>query len=106
MKPKAYHFSQRKGSLATSQIQTRGKEVASTAITTTSATTVVNTNVQVEAQLVKFVVIYCLTKIHPSRKPVWQWAQRGKENRERLENFTGNENQDIYSSYGRLVPEQ
>ena len=48
MKPKLNHFSQKKGSLATSQIQIRGKKIESTAITTTSTTTVANANVQVQ----------------------------------------------------------
>ena len=53
MKPQSNHFSQRKGSLATSQIQTRGRKVASNAITTNSTTTVAHTNGQVQVQLVK-----------------------------------------------------
>ena len=50
-------------------VQMRGKNVSSTAITATSTTTVVNTNV---SSISKVETIYCLTKIHHSKKPVWQ----------------------------------
>ena len=66
MKPKSNHFSQRKASLVTSHTQTRGEKVASTAINTSSTTTaVVNTNVQVQVQLVKSRSIIVLLKYIP-----------------------------------------
>ena len=75
MKPKSNHLSQRKGSLATSQIQAKGNKVASIAITTTSTTTVVNTNVQVKVQLVKSRPFVVLPKYIP------QENQRSSEHR-------------------------
>ena len=65
----------KKDSLVTisSQIKTaRRKKFASTAITTTFTTTVVNTNVQLQFQLVNTRPFITLpTKINPSRKPMW-----------------------------------
>ena len=72
-------------------VQMRGKNVSSTAITATSTTTVVNTNV---SSISKFETIYCLTKIHHSKKPVWQWAEGKKTKAEKLEDFTTDQNQD------------
>ena len=80
MKPKSNHFSQRKGSLATSQIQTRGTKVASTAVTITSTTTVVNTNVQVQVQLVKARPFIVLPKYIPQENQC-DSEHRGNENR-------------------------
>ena len=71
MKPKSNHLSQRKGSLATSQIQAKGNKVASIAITTTSTTTVV----QVKVQLVKSIPFIVLPKYIP------QENQRSSEHR-------------------------
>ena len=106
MKPQSNHFSQRKGSFATSQIQTRGEKVASNAITTTSTTTVVHTNGQVQVQLVKSRPFIVLPKYIPKKTSVAVNTEGKKENREKLENVTGDKNQDIYSSYDRLIPEQ
>ena len=54
MKRKSNHFSQRAGFTSdysnSDQDCTRGKNVASTAITTSSATVVVNTNIQPQVQ--------------------------------------------------------
>ena len=70
---------------------------------------VVNINVvPLQVHLINKVdTISCLTIIHPSmlKKSSVEWAERGKKTEsEKLEDFTGNENQDIYSYY-KLVPE-
>ena len=68
MKTKSNHFSQRAGFTSeysnSDQDCTRGKNVASTAITTTSATVIVNTNTQPQVQVSRVEPIYYLTKIH------------------------------------------
>ena len=105
-------LSQRKG-LFPSQIKTvrmRRKKVASTAnyYYFYYYCCVVNINVPLQVHLINKVdTISCLTIIHPSmlKKSSVEWAERGKKTEsEKLEDFTGNENQDIYSYY-KLVPE-
>ena len=105
-------LSQRKG-LFPSQIKTvrmRRKKVASTAnyYYFYYYCCVVNINVPLQVQLINKVdTISCLTIIHPSmlKKSSVEWAEGGKKTEsEKLEDFTGNENQDIYSYY-KLVPE-
>ena len=105
-------LSQRKG-LFPSQIKTvrmRRKKVASTAnyYYFYYHCCVININVPLQVQLINKVdTISCLTIIHPSmlKKSSVEWAEGGKKTEpEKLEDFTGNENQDIYLYY-KLVPE-
>ena len=51
----------------------------------------------------KVETVYDPTKIHPSRKLVYQWADGKKTKAVKLENFTTDKNQDIYSYDDRLL---
>ena len=78
---KSNHFSQ--SHFNSDQDCTRGKNVASTAITTTSTTVTVNTNIQPQVQA--HLLSYQNTS-DPSRKPVWP-GERKRIQAEKLEDF-------------------
>ena len=109
IKTKSNHFNQREGFTSdysnSDQDSTRGKNVASTAITTTSTTVIVNTNIQPQVQQVKSSHLLPYQNISdPSRKPVWP-VRRGKENKQKSwkTSLATDENQNVYSC-GRLFP--
>ena len=87
MKTKWNHFNQREGfnSDYSKSVQdcTRGNNVVSTGITTTTTIAVVSTNIQSQIPSVKSSPF--VTKIHqnPSRKPIWP-IRKGIENKQKI----------------------
>ena len=92
IRTKSNHVSQRKGFTSdyfnSNQDCTRGKKVASTAITTTSTTTVVNTNIQPQVQSVKSSPFIILPKyIGSLKKTSLVSKEKKRKQAEKLEDF-------------------
>ena len=95
-KIKSFQLKKRLNPSQTKTVQTRGKKVASPAITTTSATTVVITNVQLQVQLVTSTPFIALPKYIPQETSVAVTREEKKTEAKKQEDFNGDENQDTY----------